>query len=126
MRHAVRTTAALAVLGITAVSGCDFIDSGNTYAGIVVDAGTGVPIEGIYMSLVRGGGGFGSYTEVDSDITDRDGAFRLHADGEDASLFVNSPGYGISGVYRPDYSSMSPAFYRDRRNMRLELQPITP
>ena len=124
MRPAAHALASMFVLSLVALSGCDLIDDGDTYAGVVVDAETGAPVKGIYVALNRGGSGFGTYTTVDSDLTAPDGTFRLHADGEGADVFVYAPVYGVSGVYRPDYSSLSPAYYRDRRAIRIELRPL--
>lgn len=88
-----RQAAALAVaLLLPALAGCDTLGlGGSTWSGVVVDAATGEPLEGIHVSLQVGGGGFGAYTMVEVGVTNRDGEFRLHTSRHDTSLFVNEP-----------------------------------
>jgi hypothetical protein len=92
---------------------------GSTWSGVVVDAETGAPVEGIHVSL-QGGGGFGGYTIVEATFTDRDGEFRLHTSRNDTILFVNAPGLGNDEDFRPDYIGSGPLLYTDRP-MRIEL-----
>lgn len=122
--------AASVVLALAA-AGCDLVTSGGTsYAGIVVDADTGDPVEGIQMSLKVGGGGFGSYSIVAETLTDAAGRFQLRAPDNDrasgqAALFVNSPGYigDQPSPYNPSYTS-GPVNYSpgNRRNIQVELR----
>ena len=111
-------------------SGCDFLTPGGpSYAGVVVDAETNTPVEGIQISLQIGGGSFGSYTTIAETLTDVEGRFSLRdpggRSGGGADLYVNSPGYtgGQSSVFNPMYAG-GLVNYRlgDRQDIRIELQ----
>ncbi len=103
-------------------SGCDLFDPGGpSYAGVVVDAETGEPIEGIQVSLQVNSG------IVAEDLTDADGRFWLR-DPLDRSLrstlYVNYPEY--SGDHQnagnPDYDGGPVIFdFEDRNTIRIEL-----
>ncbi len=118
----------LVVLALLAISGCDLFDSGLTYSGVVVDASTGAPVEGVHVSLHASGGGFGGYFVAEAVLTNSNGEFRLQTERQDTDLYVNRPeyDYGDNALYRPEYTSPGPIFYRDRDNIRIELQPRTP
>lgn len=117
---------ALLAVPLVTLAGCDLFSGGRTYSGVVVDADTGLPVEGIHMSLRTSGGGVGGYVIIEGVFTDRDGEFRLQTERHDADVYANSPGYGGDDLYRPEYGSAGPIFYRDRDNIRVELQPRTP
>ena len=116
----------LAFCALLAVSGCDALGlaDGLIYSGVVVDAETGAPIEGIHVSLQVGGGGFGLYTMVEVGLTDRAGAFRLETDRRDTQLYINNPVcYGDPCPFDSDYSSRGP-LPRGSGDFRIELQPL--
>ena len=117
----------VALCALLAVGGCDVLGIGDglTYSGVVVDAETGAPVEGIHVSLQVGSGGFGLYNIVEVGFTDRTGVFRLETDRRDTRLYVNSPGYGGEEAYRADYSSRGP-LPRGSGDFRIELQHLSP
>ena len=133
MNRSVRTAwAALVAVAAVALPGCDLFDPGGpSYGGVVVDAETGAPVEGIQMSLQVSGGGFGTYHAVAEDLTDADGRFRLRDPLDRASratLFVNSPGSfdNEPSPYNPLYSGGPVGFYDfdERLDLRVELRRI--
>ena len=116
------------------LGGCDLIEAtfdpgGPLYAGVVVEAETGEPLEDIHVSL-QTIMGYGGRTVVAEDLTDADGRFRLR-DPKDratqAAFFVNSPGnIGESpSPYNPLYHGGN-YYYdpEDRQNIRIELQRV--
>ena len=127
MRRSIAMRFATTLVALVLFSGCDTLGLGGglTYSGVVVDAATGAPIEGIHVSLQVGGGGFGLYSLVEGSFTDRAGEFRLETDRRDTRLYINAPGYGIEDAYRADYSSRGP-LPRGSGEFRVELQPRSP
>ena len=111
-----------------ALGGCDLLSPGGaTFAGVVVDAETGVPIEGIQMSLKIGGSGFGNYVIVAETLTDSEGRFRVKDPGgtDRPGLYVNSPGYvgDQPSPYNPLYTSgLADYRFENRHNIRIELR----
>lgn len=118
----------LLILIATSTAGCDFLGLGGAiYSGVVVDAETQEPIEGIQMSLKIGGGGFGSYTIVAAVLTDGEGRFKVRDPEVGSSgrpdLYVNSP--NCFGSENCPYNSMYSGGnldYDNRRDIRVELQ----
>ena len=106
-------------------AGCDLLGpDGRLYAGVVVDAETGLPIEGIDVSF-QTSGGFAIYTAVASTLTDATGRFRLRSDR--GALFVNSPGcYGaVPCPFNPAYSGGNVTLgTRDRTDLRFDLRRL--
>jgi hypothetical protein len=86
---------------ILSSGGCDLFDPGGpSYAGVVVDAETEEPIEGIQVSLQINSSSWG-YSIVAEDFTDANGEFWLRDPLDRASrsiLFVNSPPYCMVAV----------------------------
>ena len=105
----------LRILTAASLSGCSLIVDGTTHAeGIVEDAETGAPIEGVSVSF-RTGGGFAHYPAVALDCTDATGRFELSSDAIDGGssglmLGVNDgTGYEINCGYDDRYVSAFPA-----------------
>lgn len=113
----------LGALALTLVmSGCDLLADGDVYAGIVVEAETGVPIEGIHISF-QNISGFGGRSVRSEALTDVAGRFRLRSTG--GALFVNDPPcYGaIPCPFNPAYSGgLVTIGSRDRTDLRFELR----
>ena len=117
--------------GVLAIAGCDFLSPGGpSFSGVVVDAVTEEPIEGIQMSLKISGGGFGSSTIVASVLTDADGKFWLRDPKDRAGrpgLYVNSPGYtgDQPSPYNPLYTGgLADYDFDDRHDIRVELRQL--
>ncbi len=111
-------------------SGCDLFDPGGpSYAGVVVDAETGEPIEGIPVSL-QVSGSFAGYSIVAEDLTDVEGRFWLRDPldrGSRSILFANSlPYMGDQPSYHnPSYGGGNVNFdFNDRHNIRIELSRL--
>ncbi len=127
--HHTLVSARLCCAALLLLAGCDvFSPGGPSYVGVVVDAETGAPVEGIQLALKVSGGGFGSYTTVASTLTGSDGRFEVR-DPQDrasrATLWVNRPGYngGQPTPYNPLYrSGLVDYEFNDRHDIRVELR----
>ena len=114
----------------TSLAGCDFLSPGGpSFTGVVVDAETGEPVEGIQMSLQIGGSGFGNPVIVASVLTDTNGRFWLR-DPEQSridrpGLYVNDPNcYGsltcpFNTLYTGGIANYS---FDNRHDIRIELR----
>ena len=104
------------------VSGCDLFPDGEVYAGVVVEAETGAPIEGIHVSFqnVSGVGGRSIRSET---LTDTSGRFRLRSTG--GALFINDPPcyFAPTCSFNASYSGGNVTIGdSDRTQLRFELQ----
>ena len=98
-----RTLVATALLSVVSlVAGCDFF-SGPRSSGTVVDAVSGEPIEGIYMSVRANAGSVGGSSRVASDLTDAGGRYRIDYDGYNLALYANYARLGEDGPINPTY-----------------------
>lgn len=120
--------------GLSLFSGCDLLGSGGetTVSGVVVDAETGDPLEGIWVTLRVCGGCVSGDPPVAADSTDEGGRFYLYDPVHRSSypgLYANRVGYGedvsYGAVYNPAYhrfySGVEPGKHH---KVRIELQPL--
>ena len=85
-----------------ATAGCDLF-SGPRFSGTVVDAVSGEPIEGIYMSVRTIPSGVGYSSMIASDLTDAEGRYRIDYDGINVVLYANYTNLGEDGPVNPAY-----------------------
>lgn len=102
--------------------GCDVLSGNETYdvRGHVVNAQTGQPIEGVFVSL--GTTHFGS-TVLAWDETSEDGSFRVRYttdDDRDLDFSVNDYSLGYEYKYNKCYSSFVSINVRDRFEVSLD------
>ena len=110
------------LLALMTFGGCGlFGPDGDLYAGVVVVRETGLPVEGIHVSIQRSSS-FAGYHIVAEAMTDSAGRFRMRS--SDGAIFVNDPPcyFSTPCSYNPRYSS-GLAFIgnSDRTRIRIEI-----
>ena len=125
MRSVPRPTGGVLLRALLLIlGGCDLFGGGDTVVtGVVVNAATGEPLEGIGVVLEIGTGSFGGYVTVAEDLTDSEGRFRLRHDAatdSDGPIFVAN-----ANPYNPSFSQLrSRVSSGDFRTLRVELDPL--
>ena len=110
----------LSLLFLTAASGCDAVFPDPSYAGVVVDAETGAPLEGIHVSF-QTNGSFGQYSVVAKDLKRNARSIRnRNPNSRRAPKIANSP----RGVFGPPPPTLNTAYggglvsgFDDRHNI---------
>src|SRR5690606_26243206 len=118
-----RTMLVVLLAALLAAGGCDlFMHRETTVSGVVVDAETGNPLEGIGVTLRIGTAASGYYPVVAADTTSGQGTFRLRYDTEGRSSY---PIFEVNITpYNPSYSTFSDRVERGKSHVkRIELDP---
>ena len=98
--------AALLLILAGSLTGCDGFSDTSRFDGTVIDAVSGEPIEGIFMT-VRTAATLGAGTIVASDITDAEGRYGIRYEGRSKTLYANLRNFGEEGPQNPNYYDRS-------------------